>query len=710
MAAMVPALLALLAAASPPAKSAVSDLERGHRAFRAGDYDAAARALATAPARLAHNRDYGLYLLAESEFFAGRPDRARAAFSELARLKGSRFAAIAPWRVADCHWAAGRRAEAAAAYRRLLGSGPRAGDAAVARFRLAEVSEPRAREEARRLYLQVHLEHPAHPLADEAARRAAALGPAPAGGAATDGPALAPRDRLKRAAALAAGKRYEEALAELARLPPDLPPDLRARGDFEAGMAKYRMRRDYDGASKLLLGAVPHLPAADAASAAFHGARALSRVDRDDDAIAGYGRVVQTFPTSRWAAEAQFLAGWLEFNRGRFREAQPGLRQVLARFSRSTFAADAAWFLTLAHHFAGQPQEALGALDQHVRLARMSDPEIAQRAQYWRARILARLGKSAESRTLLRGCVERWPLDYYGLLARAQLKAAGEEVPVVFPVRAPAAPPPAPPRDPLLARVQELLRAGLDEEAGVELARGESALEKRVGRDRALPLLIEWYGKTTMFSRAHVLAEVRGGVVLASAPTGTARLYWEAAYPRAYESWVKRHAAEGGAPPLFLWSIMRKESRFAPYETSRADARGLLQLIPDAGAQAAARLDVPFFGDELYDPETNIRLGATFIGALYKRFGEQPFLAAGAYNGGTRPMVRWCQQHGGRPLEEFMELVTYRETREYMKRVIGIYARYLYLYDKKVYELPARIELPPVAAPGEGDTPASESL
>jgi soluble lytic murein transglycosylase len=65
---------------------------------------------------------------------------------------------------------------------------------------------------------------------------------------------------------------------------------------------------------------------------------------------------------------------------------------------------------------------------------------------------------------------------------------------------------------------------------------------------------------------------------------------------------------------------------------------------------------------------------------LLRRFGGQEALAAGAYNAGARAMMRWCDQWHGRPLDEFVELVTYDQAREYIKRVLGIYARYRYLY------------------------------
>jgi len=43
-------------------------------------------------------------------------------------------------------------------------------------------------------------------------------------------------------------------------------------------------------------------------------------------------------------------------------------------------------------------------------------------------------------------------------------------------------------------------------------------------------------------------------------------------------------------------------------------------------------------------------------------------------------MMRWCDQWGSRPLDEFVELITYDQAREYIKRVLAIYARYHHLY------------------------------
>jgi soluble lytic murein transglycosylase len=227
----------------------------------------------------------------------------------------------------------------------------------------------------------------------------------------------------------------------------------------------------------------------------------------------------------------------------------------------------------------------------------------------------------------------------------------------------------------VLDRVAELERAGLVPEAGIELARNEAALIKRQGKARALPFLLLTYPRLLAFRQAQRLAEGNGESAL-----DDTRLYWESAYPRAYPQAVENEGKAAGNPDLFVYAIMRKESGYYPFAVSPSDARGLLQLIPSTGEQVAKKLGVDLRPDELFDPDTNIRMGATYLGDLLRRFRGQEALAAGAYNAGGRAMKRWCDQWKGHPLDEFVELITYDQAREYIKRVLGIYARYRHIY------------------------------
>ena len=55
-------------------------------------------------------------------------------------------------------------------------------------------------------------------------------------------------------------------------------------------------------------------------------------------------------------------------------------------------------------------------------------------------------------------------------------------------------------------------------------------------------------------------------------------------------------------------------------------------------------------------------------------------------------VMRWLTRNGHRPIDEFVELVSYRQSRNYMKRTTETYARYKYLYDQVIYEQPLAVD------------------
>jgi soluble lytic murein transglycosylase len=684
----LPLALVFLMVAPAKGKSSTEGFADALVAFRRGDYAKASTGFAAHGGALEKNKDYLLHFAAESAFYAGDYAKAASSFAELGKMRDSRFASVAAWRAADCAWMQGKRSEAAAAYRKLVG-GKSAADQAVGRYRMAEVLAEealatKAKEKAAaaaRAFMQIHVDFPAHPLGIAAGTRAAELAPTATATETRSEPS--PQERLQRAAGLSKSHHWQEALDELLLLPPALPADLAVQRDLAMGMAKYHARKDYAGAAELLLNVSTRLAGEKAAFAAFHGARALSRIDRDAEAIANYRNVVAKYPGASWAAEAQFRAGWLEINRGHFREALPDLKETLFRYPHSSFADDAAWYVALAYYLIGDSAQATKAITTYEQVARRNSEDAAMRVRYWRARIATLAGDRSQAAELLRDCVTRAPFNYYGLLARARLQELGETLP--WPVISGRGSTPKALHDTAVARALELEQAGLVQEAGVELERSEAGVIKRSGKAQAIPFLLSTYPRLGAFRRAQQLAESVGedGVP-------DARLYWQAAYPRAWADAVESYGKSSGNPDLFPYAIMRKESNYYPFALSSSDARGLLQLIPSTGGEVAKKLGLPGYPDELFEPDTNIRLGTAYLGGLYRRFQNQEAMAAGAYNAGAHAMMRWCDQWGNRPFDEFVELITYDQAREYIKRVLGIYARYRHLYGKPL-DLPLTV-------------------
>ena len=139
---------------------------------------------------------------------------------------------------------------------------------------------------------------------------------------------------------------------------------------------------------------------------------------------------------------------------------------------------------------------------------------------------------------------------------------------------------------------------------------------------------------------------------------------------------MARAAERTGIDPYLVLAVMRRESLFKPDVRSAAGAVGLLQLLPATARRAAVVLGRPPLREEqLVDPGTAIDLGGWYLSELIGRFGD-PTVALAAYNAGPRAATPWAARAAGRQLDEWVENIPYRETRRYVKAVIGAWSAY----------------------------------
>jgi soluble lytic murein transglycosylase len=99
--------------------------------------------------------------------------------------------------------------------------------------------------------------------------------------------------------------------------------------------------------------------------------------------------------------------------------------------------------------------------------------------------------------------------------------------------------------------------------------------------------------------------------------------------------------------PFLLLAVIEEESRYDPSARSRKGARGLMQLRPETAKHIAARAGIVWSGPEdLYDPATNVRLGAIYLAEMKKRFGRWKTALAAYHSGPTR--IRRIEKRGGK--------------------------------------------------------------
>ena len=139
----------------------------------------------------------------------------------------------------------------------------------------------------------------------------------------------------------------------------------------------------------------------------------------------------------------------------------------------------------------------------------------------------------------------------------------------------------------------------------------------------------------------------------------------------------------------FILSIIRQESEFDTSANSSAGAKGLMQLMTYTAKTVAKQANMTYSKSKLTkDPEYNINLGSHYIAGLLLEYdGAYPFAVA-AYNAGPKRVKYWKKinknpQKGQVDYVDWIELIKFKETRNYVQRVLENYNVYRYILEQK---------------------------
>lgn len=166
--------------------------------------------------------------------------------------------------------------------------------------------------------------------------------------------------------------------------------------------------------------------------------------------------------------------------------------------------------------------------------------------------------------------------------------------------------------------------------------------------------------------------------------TDTLMRQYEARFPLLYTDTVVQESRRTGLPPAWVYGLIRAESAWNANARSPVGARGLMQLMPQTAAAVTKSLGIR--SAPLTDPAHNIRLGTTYLSLRVGNLDGNAVLATGAYNAGIGAVKRWI----GEPLppwDLWVETVPYKETREYIARVLA----FSVIYDWRIDGSPQRL-------------------
>jgi soluble lytic murein transglycosylase len=118
-------------------------------------------------------------------------------------------------------------------------------------------------------------------------------------------------------------------------------------------------------------------------------------------------------------------------------------------------------------------------------------------------------------------------------------------------------------------------------------------------------------------------------------------------------------------------SLIRQESEFNPTAVSKANAYGLMQLLPSTGKMLAKKSGEGHFSTgELLDPTENLKLGTMDLKRSIDKYNGEVAYALAAYNAGDTPVHNWIALNDYKDVAEWVESIPYTETREYVQGIL----------------------------------------
>ncbi len=395
--------------------------------------------------------------------------------------------------------------------------------------------------------------------------------------------------------------------------------------------------------------------------------------DQDDLARAALNRLVANFPASERAPGAMLRVGRIFEEQHRLDSARAQYRRLAARYPRSDSAEDARFRIPWTFYLARNYRSAAAGFK--LAGVRAKDATNLDMCEYWRARALENAGDSTDARAIFAKLADSTDTNYYPELASQRVAAARPDLPAA------SAPDPQSGAAPAvtgvaefhLARLQSLRAMGLKELEPAELKALQShaggAIEMRRFVLAGLASADAWYD--AIVAATHM--EKNGQISHAVAE--------RVRYPRAYWDLFESASTRLALDPYLVLALARQESLFNPNATSSSNARGLMQLIPSTAKKMASEHGMDSEAIRLYDPSVNVELGTAYLKNLLEMFGGNAFRAVAAYNAGEHAVSKWLADFPGAD-DEWVENIAYKETREYVKKVIGGRREYLLLYQR----------------------------
>ena len=422
-----------------------------------------------------------------------------------------------------------------------------------------------------------------------------------------------------------------------------------------------------------------------------------ARSTSDEDAVQRTLNELRTFgPSSPWLEKSLLSAGNMYLLKRDYDRAIDYFRELQQRFPSGGHASYAHWKVAWLSFRQGRTDEARKGFENQIAL--YPDSGEIPAALYWRARLAEEDGNPGMARAFYQKLSDRFRNYYYAEFGRQRLKAlrqaqagpaiesSSKEDPVHYALldRVPPLSTAGkitatdPPDDNLrVERARLLSNGGLADMAVREL----QAAASQVDGTWAPPEMARVYQDGGRYDRGIEIMKRSTPNYFAVDIPDLPRPYWEALFPKAYWSDLRKYSVLNGLDPYLVASLIRQESEFNALALSRANAVGLMQLLPKTGKTVAKQVKLKgYSAPQLFTPSVNLELGTRYFKDMVDKYNGQFEYALAAYNAGSDRVGDWLGQGHYRDPQEFVESIPFTETREYVQAILRNAVVYRQLY------------------------------
>ena len=468
---------------------------------------------------------------------------------------------------------------------------------------------------------------------------------------------------------LARADRYDQALDLLGRIAKRFPDAQTAELYRATRLRALFNSRNYGQ----LLAEAAGVPLNDPALVLLR-ARAAWRDDKPQEFLDGLSQLEKQHPQSKEALEAKvlrakyYVTDEIDYDRA--------LADLQAAIDGGAVGNDGEnlWTLGWVQTLQGKTDAALATFARYIRT--YPDGDYKTNSLFWTAKILDRLGRTAERDASAAQIVAEYPFSYYAYRVKElwNVKPAPTQ-PAIFPdVDAQLATVDAT----RLATIRDLQDVGLHRDATREAKLLAAAYPDNLG---AAYLLADVYVQGGEPFKANGILQRRFRQFVRHGGENIPPRFWQILFPLAYFETIQNEAARRNLDPYLVASIIRQESGFEPTTVSNAGAVGLMQIMPEEASRIGDAAGIAGMTRErLFDPQTNIAVGAAEYSQKLSAVGGNHPLAIAAYNAGETAVARWLSRTPVDDIDRFIESIPYAETRLYVKIVTRNQAEYRRIY------------------------------